>query len=169
MTILQLDENISSARLLGLCSREGLATVQEFPTKWRCGIKDPELLMRLAQLDFALVTNDRKLPREHSRFIADRHPGIITVGLSRQSTKISPPSRTTIMEIMANFKKQYMAWHKVTWRNSIVEITEVGVSVSHVELGCCCKDCDLRFEDASFSNRLSDILRENENIGLLEN
>ena len=128
MTTFQLDQCLDSKRFAHDCAAEGLCHTLRLPPALR-NAADPVLLAALMTGSHPQVTFDRALPEEHSQFIPESHPGILIV------CNYPAPQTMTVriaQRLLTRFKRAVPNWHEVVWRNSIVELTSVGVEVWHV-------------------------------------
>jgi hypothetical protein len=138
MSRFQFDKCLDDIEVIDPCNGDNL--VQALPLEedlWNA--KDPELLRVLMARSTPLVTIDRKLPRQHSAHIPDVHPGIIIVAYSQYIDRSKETLRTittrAAAKILRTFKSLVPDWHQISVANSIVEITNKGVEISHVENG----------------------------------
>ena len=164
MIAFQLDQCLDSKRFAKECHAEGLCQVQRFPSVLR-NAEDPELLMTLMVQAIPLVTFDRALAHEHARFIPDNNPGIIVI-----SNYPSPQTLTVSIaqKVLRRFKAGFPEWHQVAWRNSVVEITDIGVQVWYVQSGKLVRNEYLAFDAPGWQERLRAVLVENSHRGLPE-
>ncbi len=78
MTTFQLDQCLDSKRFAHDCAAEGLCGTLRLPPSLR-NAADPDLLTALMTGSHPLVTFDRALPKEHTSFISESHPGILII------------------------------------------------------------------------------------------
>ena len=127
----QLDECASSRKLLSSCKKQKLCVPFAYPRRFKGkAIKDPQVLARVMANGRALVTTDLAIVDRHCECIPINNPGLIMLGPSPGS-----PHTTTeklMMKMLSNFKTYFPDWHDVSWRNSIVRITESTVELGHV-------------------------------------
>lgn len=128
MTTFQLDQCFDCKRFARECAAEGLCHTLRIPASLR-NTADPEMLSAVMTNANPLVTFDRELPHEHTPFIPESHPRILIV-----SNYPAPQTMTVriAQRVLNRFKTAVPSWHEAVWRNSIVELTSVGVEVWHV-------------------------------------
>ena len=157
MTAFQLDQCLDSKRFARECAAEGFCQTLRLPPALR-NAEDAQLLTVLMADPNPLLTFDRTLPDEHTSSIPDQHPGIIVV------TNFPAPQTLTIQiaqRVLNRFKTFFPAWHQVSWRNSIVELTTIGIEVRHVANGRLVKDVYFSFDEADWAARLLTTLQRN--------
>jgi hypothetical protein len=149
MTTFQFDECSDDLEVIEACNAEHLAEARRLDPDL-VEKKDPEILRVLMQRSTPLVTIDRALPAKHCDCIPDQNPGIIVVAYSRYIDRSRETLRTMTTRaagrILRQFKQRVPEWHKLEVRNSIVEITNKAVEVSHVEQGRLKFDAYLDYE-----------------------
>ena len=64
-------------------------------------------------------------------------------------------------KVLRRFKAGFAEWHRVAWRNSVVEVTSIGVQVWHVESGKLVRNEYLAFDPPGWQERLIAALEEN--------
>ena len=162
MTTFLLDQNVNKKSLAESCNREGLVVVRRFPRQWQRfpgGFKDPELLPIVMAGQEPLLTNDRNIARDHCSYIPALNPGIIIISLCKGTIK--PLGKGDIERIIRKFKQLFSQWHTVKWNNSIVEVTQLGVEVWHIEVGTLRRDAYAAFNDPDWVSAISVALSKN--------
>ena len=71
--------------------------------------------------------------------------------------------------VLQRFKVTFPDWHRISWANSVVEITTLGVEVWHVVRGRLVQDAYVGFDTADWPSRLLNILEENSQRGSAAN
>ena len=161
MIVFQLDQCLDSKRFVRECSTEGLCQVQRLPPALR-NEPDAALLTVLMGTKNPILTFDRELPQDHATFIPDENPGIIVL-----SNFPSPQTMTVriAQRLLQGFKSAFPDWHQVAWRNSVVEITSIGVEVWHVSRGALVRNGYQGFDNSGWQERLKAVLAENSRRG----
>jgi hypothetical protein len=157
MTTFQLDQCLNSKRFATDCAAEGKCGTTRLPRSLH-DVQDPELLQALMATPNPLVTFDRALPRDHTPFVPDRHPGLLVV------SNFPAPQTMTIriaQQVLRSFKAALPDWDQLVWRNSVVEITSIGVESWHVEQGRLVRDGYFSFDSPGWQTQLRDILQLN--------
>jgi hypothetical protein len=123
---------------------------------------DPVLLQTLMAAPNPLLTFDRALPRDHTAFIPDCHPGLLVL------SNFPSPQTLTIrlaQQLLKRFKSEFPDWDHVSWKNSVIEITALGVEVWHVEQGRLIREDYLALDVVDWQARLHEILHHNSQRG----
>ena len=157
MITFQLDQCLDSKRFARDCLAEGLCRTLRLPPALH-DVKDPDLLATLMTEANPLVTFDRALPREHTSSIPEYHPGIIVL------SNFPAPQTMTIriaQQILRRFKLALPLWHQLSWNNSIVEITTIGMEVWHAQSVHLVRDAYLAFDLDDWQAKLSEALQQN--------
>lgn len=157
MTTFQLDQCLDSKRLVRDCAAEGRCLTLRLPRPLH-DVEDPELLQTLMAAPNPLATFDRALPRDHTAFIPDRHPGLLVI------SNFPAPQTLTVriaQQVIKRFKAAFPDWDQVSWSNSVVEITTLGVEVWHVQQAHLIRDDYFSFDAADWQTRLRDLLQRN--------
>ncbi len=157
MIAFQLDQCLDSKRFVRDCNAEGLCQIHRLPPSLR-GKEDPELLSVVMPGNYPLVTFDRALPHNHTQFIPESNSGIVVL--------INYPSLQTMtisigQKVLRQFKSAFPDWYRLTWRNSIVEVTSIGVTVWHVAGGKLIRDTYQARAADGWQSRLAVILKAN--------
>jgi hypothetical protein len=161
MTTFQLDQCLDSKRFVRDCAAEGRCETVRLPRSLHDAV-DPELLQKLMATPNPLVTFDRPLPRDHTAFIPERHPGLLVI------SNFPAPQTMTIriaQRVLKRFKAEFSDWDQMSWSNSVVEITSLGVEVWHVEQGHLIRDDYFSFDSADWQARLRNLLHDNAERG----
>lgn len=157
MNLFQVDQCMDSKRFVESCASAGVADVRRFPRR-RAGQKDPEILRAVLSTGRTLITTDRGIHIEHAAHFPEIHPGVVIVAV------ISPGKTLTtrqVARILSHFKQAFPEWHRVTLRNSVVEVTEVGVEVWKVGRGMVDRSGYLDFQQTDWQSKLIRLLDEN--------
>lgn len=157
MIAFQLDQCLDSKRFVRNCTAEGRCQLFRLPPPLR-GAEDPQLLAGVMAVANPLVTFDRSLAHEHTAHIPQNNPGIIVI-----SNYPAPQTLTVSIaqKVLAKFKSAFQDWHQVSWRNSVVEITSLGVEVWHVASGKLVRDAYFAFDTADWQGGLRTALHAN--------
>lgn len=157
MIAFQLDQCLDSKRFARDCAVEALCQTLRLPSSLR-DAKDPVLVSALLSGSNPLVTFDRALPRDHTAAIPAHHPGIVIV-----SNYPAPQTMTVriAQNVLKQFKTAFAMWHQVSLRNSVAEITSVGIEVWHVEQAKLVRDKYLTFDADGWQTRLVEVLQLN--------
>jgi hypothetical protein len=117
MRFAQLDQNLSSRKLIKACGESGQITA--LPPSGVFKGKDDETIFReLIPLGNLLVTNDRKIVQENVDVIPSFHPGILIVMQDPGAVRTMTWKLT--LSILHGFKTDFPAWNEVPWQNSIL-------------------------------------------------
>ncbi len=157
MTTFQLDQCLDSKRFARDCTTEGRCRILRLPRSLH-DVNDPVLLQTLMAAPNPLLTFDRALPRDHTAFIPDRHPGLLVI------SNFPAPQTLTIriaQQLLQRFKSAFPDWDQVSWNNSVVEITTLGVEVWHVAQGHLINEDYLVFDAVDWQARLREVLQRN--------
>jgi hypothetical protein len=151
MNTFQFDECFDDFDVIEACNNEKKAEALRLDDELM-GKLDPQVLAVLMVRPIPLVTIDGKLPGKHTAHIPEINPGIITVGYSRYTIDrrreaLKTLTTTAAGQILHKFKDLCPNWHTLIVRNSIVEITNKEVIVSHVEKGMLKFDIHILFEE----------------------
>jgi len=111
----------------------------------------------------ALVTLDRRLPREHTAYIPEANPGIVVV--TNYPKKYPTMTSAIATRILGNLKASLPTWSDAPLNNSILEITAEGVEVCHVHDRRLVRDGYFSFTDPDCQGKLQEKLRENADRG----
>lgn len=163
MTTFLLDQNVNKKSFARKCNLQPHAKAKRFPPEWKDyvgGFKDPQLLPIVMDGDKPLVTNDRNIASENIAYIPKANPGIIIVAFAKGSTTRTLTADDT-EKILANFKSTFPKWYAANWSNTVIEITQLGVMVSHVESGLLQPDTYLAFTTANWQPSLTAVLAAN--------
>jgi hypothetical protein len=157
----QLDECISAGKLLSHCRRQNACVPFPFPKILKGkSVKDPEVLGKYMPLDRVLVTVDLSIVEKHGGHIPEANPGLIMLGPSPDS-----PYTTTVrltMKMLAKLKAAFPDWHNVSWRNSIVRLTESSIEVGHMTTSGYVYDLNANLDDPNgWQDTLAELLRRN--------
>jgi hypothetical protein len=158
VTTFQFDECISSKALIRDCRRSGLCTPRRYP-KGNMGLKDPEMLAKYMPGDAPLFTQDLALLSDHATHIPPRNSGIIMIGHSPATPRTV--TEVSIRRILKQFKQRFGEWHSISWRNSIVVITEATVSAGHMSASGPSVNFIGRIDDNTWKDRLKEVLANN--------
>lgn len=157
MIAFQLDQCLDSKRFARTCAAEGQCQTIRLPPSLR-DADDPALLGGLMAQPNPLITFDRALPHDHTASIPDRNPGIIVV------SNFPEPQTMTIriaQRVLRQFKSAFPQWPAISWSNSIVEITTIGVEAWHVEQGRLARDGYFAFDAGDWQDGLRQTLIKN--------
>jgi hypothetical protein len=160
----QLDECISDPAFAEKCramAKEKYSvevSVLLLPRRLK-GRDDDDVLEEVMLLPSPMITKDRRLVYDHTEHIPEKNPGIIVIssapGMNRTMT-VAYAGR-----ILSEFKRMCPDWHSLPVRNSILEINQIGVLVSHVIGGVVRKDEYLTFDDPTWIGSFVDLLIQN--------
>ena len=134
----QLDECLNDADFARLCVNEAEAkkisgiNVNLLPDSLH-GEDDDIVLAQLMKRDGTLLTKDRKIASEHSNAIPNSNPGIVIIANAPGSVRTM--SVKQVEKILSEFKSNYTEWHALSFKNSIIEISQIGIEIWHVSDG----------------------------------
>lgn len=167
MTTFQFDECFDDFDVIEACNNDNKVSALRLDDDLM-GKQDPEVLSVLMARSTPMVTIDGKLPGKHTAHIPDTNPGIITVGFSRYTIDRRREALKTLTTtaaglLLRTFKDLCPNWDSLLVRNSIVEITNKEVMVSHVEKGKLKFDVHLPFgvDDEQLEAKLTVVLLAN--------
>ena len=162
MTTFQLDECQNDKRFQEDCEAAELAKVYRYPRTLR-GQDDSVVLNSLLQRPNPLLTKDRDMPDQHVSSIPETHPGLVVIANAPDVPQtITMPG---VRKILAQFKKEFPEWHQVPLRNSVViELTQIGVEVRHLESGRLIRNDYLSFDKTGWKEQLLEILNRNSGL-----
>ena len=132
MSTFQLDQCSSAHRIVEACKEEGNGEALLLPADLR-DTKDADLVPAMMAKDTVFVTKDHRLPRECAALIPDVNPGIVVV--TNYPTRHQTLTVNLMLRILARVKSKVPQWHQAPLNNSILEITNEGVAIGHVEGG----------------------------------
>ena len=130
MTIFQFDECSTYLKYIAQCNKNPVGTTKaKRHKKKHQGLLDPDVLAIHMGGNSVFVTFDGRMVNEHGAHIPTLNPGIIIIGHS--------PSYSFTMthvfacKILEDFKVSFPDWHTISWRNSIVRMTEISIEVGY--------------------------------------
>jgi hypothetical protein len=132
MPTFQLDECLNDPEFAQECEDDSNAknipgvAVRLFPRRLR-GEDDDVVLRESLQLDGAILTKDRRIARDWIAAIPNQHPGIIIIANAPGNAATITVS--IVKKILSNFKKAFPQWHALSFRNSVLEITQIGIEI----------------------------------------
>jgi hypothetical protein len=154
VTTFQLDENNNYAQLAEQCNNDDACTVLRFPLHLR-GTKDPQLLPMLLSRDAALLTTDFNIVSDNRDSIPNPNAGIIVV----KSRSPKPPfTARRAVGFIVQFKNKFPAWPTINWAGLYIEISETETYICALTGGDISNGISIEFQDATFSDKLSDII-----------
>jgi hypothetical protein len=153
----QVDECLNSKKLVLACAEEGLVNVRRCPRRLKQR-DDPEVLRDVLPSEWSLVTTDRVIHLEHSRFFPREHSGVLIVATSESSRTLSIKN---VLAILRKFKAAFSDWHEVSLRNSVVEITEQQAEVWRVSNGNAERIGFFEFNTGGWQDSLRSLLQQN--------
>ncbi len=156
MITYQVDESTNSKRFVDTCKEQGLVDVWRWPRRLK-GAPDPVGLRHVLQSGRTLLTTDREIHFENLVHVPNTHSGILVIAKTSSRTTIRIAD---VMRILSNFKSRFPVWHKVSLRNSIVEICESCVQVWRVETGEL-RSVVVGLDEAGWQEKLFTILEQN--------
>lgn len=166
MTIFQVDENFHDKKFIEACNQAGPQRVWGFPAKKR-GFPDESILTHFMALDKPLLTNDIRIVELHPAYVPDRNPGIIVVCYAKHHGNPRTATMRGLSAVIQKFKKRCAWWFEVSYANSIVQLTEMDVTVWHMQAGKLERDDCLQFSQPNWEPGLLSILNRNSNLSLL--
>jgi hypothetical protein len=140
------------------CNAQGLAVVYRFPRRL-AGKEDPVVLDDLLARPNPLITVDLGMVRDHLAHVPDLHPGIVSISNARVDRRTL--TSKLICRILDNFKAGFPNWHRVSLRNTVAEITPVGIELCHIESGRLIRDGYLTFDQEEWAVEAELILSRN--------
>jgi hypothetical protein len=163
MTTFQLDECLNDRRFQEDCEAGNLAKVYRYPRALR-GQDDAVVLSTLLQRPNPLLTKDRHMPDDHVAAIPENHPGLVVIANAPDIPQtITMPG---VRKILANFKQLFPEWHQVALRNSVIELTQVGVEVRCLQGGRLVRNDYLPFDNTGWKEQLISILNNNSGLAM---
>jgi len=155
MCVFQFDENSSARSLIRDCRNAGVVEVRKYPSGDK-GLPDEDMLDKYVQRDGVIVTFDAGLVQDHLDHVPDDHPGVIIV---RHSPAISyPMTAASAKNILDHFKAEFSDWHRVSWKNSVVTMTEASIEVGHVASDHVVNDLSKSYNESEWQAELRDCL-----------
>jgi hypothetical protein len=152
----QFDESIDDKNLAAKCTAGGECVVLRYPPH-RKGQKDREMLPKLLEPSFPLVTLDRRIVDDNVESITNNNGGIIVVKLER------PVKTITISiadKIIKGFKHRFKSWSNTDWSRIYLELTETDIYISPLtENPDITKGTPLRYDDPKFVEKVHDVLQ----------
>jgi len=163
MSIFQVDQCADSKKLVDSCAREGHAEVYRFPKRLR-GYRDPDVLNAVLPRGHTLVTTDRDIHTEYAEHFPTSHAGVVIVATNSVAGTLTT---RRVMRILAEFKRSFPDWHRVSLQNSVIEVTEDGVQVWKVAGGRMERSVYLEFRVADWSMSLVRALQQNAQVSVI--
>jgi hypothetical protein len=164
MIRVRTDQNFTDKRFIEDCNRGGLSEVEKFPWNMR-GWADELVLREFMAEDRVVLTNDAGFAADHPYSIPDLNPGIIIVRYSDDN-----PRTCTMMglrRIIQAFKTDFPQWSTASYNNSVLQITEKEVFVSHVSACAMVIDDYIEFSKSGWQTILESRLKTNAARGAL--
>lgn len=157
MLAYQVDQCATWTTFVKACNDQGLVQVWGFPRKLK-DEDDPVVLAHVLPSGRTLITTDRAIHHDNLAHIPRKHAGILIVALAS-------PTRTMTMagarRVLANFKTAVPHWHRISLRNSIVELTDRSVQVWTVREFGLQQLAFLPFDAPDWQNQLRRVLDDN--------
>jgi len=160
VTIFQFDENIDYKAYIKRCNQEGFAVVKRFPKDLKnTGFPDPEVLKRCLLLGGVLVTLDHHMIDDHEPDVPEKSPGIIII---QHSPKIPyTMTQKSAEKIIEQFKKRISDWHKLSYANSIVRITDESITVGRKKENVVTYNCYKELSEQDCEDEIRQRLNDN--------
>jgi len=158
MTICQLDECSNSSKITKECNNSGKAQVYRFP-KLLKGKSDNEILKILLTKENPLITFDKEIVHENRPATPETNPGLII--LKNAPSIPDTMNDKNALRILNKFKGHFPRWNEISWRNSIITITQEYIVIEHISEGKIIKDKYIKYDDPSFNSCLEEILNKN--------
>jgi hypothetical protein len=164
MITYQFDECFDDPDVIDACNKQGKAVARRIDDDLK-EKKDPEVLAVLMLRTTPMLTTDGKLPWKHSARIPEINPGIVTVGYSRYGDRKGPfktLTTTAAGKILEALKERCPNWDQLVLKNSIVEVTNKEIVISHIEHGQLKYDNHIEYgDDLKLQTELVAILKKN--------
>ena len=131
MPIFQLDENLNDSEFARECDEESKAagiadlSLKRFPKRLR-GEEDEVVLRNLLSSGGTVLTKDRGIATDGKDGIPDEHPGIIIIA---NAPSVRVTGNQAVRQILRKMKTSVNEWHSLSFKNSIIEITQAGIEV----------------------------------------
>jgi len=128
----QLDQNLSSRKLIDACNQSGGVTPLPIPDPLK-GKEDRLVLQELLPLGNIIVTNDLGIAEENCELLATLHPGLLIIDQDDNA----PATMTwkIALRILRDIKEQFTHWHNTPWNNSIITLRPSHIEVQIVDAG----------------------------------
>ena len=169
MNTFQLDDCLRDRDFAASCYRDRrLANTERFPqdlsTKKarRQGLqKDHMLLPRFFPGSRIFVTSDKRIVDDNINIWPDLHCGFIIVSDAKRRNTAGFRQFT---EAIRQFKSSFPDWHSVSWRNSIVHITQESVAVQRVTGNKISDNQGWYYSQTGWQNQLREALATNASL-----
>jgi hypothetical protein len=158
MITFQLDECLNDRAFAQECTQGGLAIAWRFPNALR-GVPDDEVISVLLKSDRPFVTKDRGFVRDHIASMPRNHPGVIII----HQGDTNPHTMTVrlVKRILGGFKERFSDWHKTELRNTIVELTQDNIRLSHITDQRVVVDVELPLQEERLADLIAQVLTRN--------
>lgn len=120
MDYVQLDKNTGDKRLRDACLRQGIVGCELLPREIR-DADDDIVLDYVFEKQCVLFTFDRRIHFQWGSVLAGRNPGILI--LRKDDDSLEQINTKTAPRHLQQFKTDFPAWHSVSFRNSVLEVT----------------------------------------------
>jgi hypothetical protein len=138
MTIFQLDECLDCRSLVRRCeAHREVATVYRFPGDFKTKEarqqkkqKDKIVVPHFIARGNPIVTTDLPIIEDNLDCISEPHPGFIIVSNETPTPTIRSQH---IVDILGSFKQGFPDWISVSWRNSVVRLTQKWIEVGSIK------------------------------------
>lgn len=161
MRLAQLDENLSSRKLIDACNVSGGVKAVPLPIALR-GKSDDTVFRELIPNGNLLVTNDVAMVEENFRFLDEHHPGILIV--DQDDDAVATMTWKTCLRILHAFKQGFPQWETVPWENSIVLLRPSFIEVQHLAAQELIRNVFVDRSDPHWQTMVYDALVENSNL-----
>lgn len=150
----QLDEDINAKHIEKACAAEGLVQALRFPKELK-GKDDLEVFGALSPKGNVFITTDKGFVSDNLDSFPDIHPGVVIVSFDDDAI----PTMTThaAQKIIVRFKVEFLDWHQIEWKNSVVNICPNQLRVWHVSGGQLIRDL-ISFRDNDWQMKLAQAL-----------
>jgi predicted nuclease of predicted toxin-antitoxin system len=120
MDYIQLDKNTGDKRLRDSCMKEGIVRCDLLPANVR-DEEDDIVLNFIIERNYVIFTFDKQIHFDWGVLLAGRNPGILILRQDDDSLEQINTRRAPIY--LKQFKSEFPEWNKVSYRNSVVEVT----------------------------------------------
>lgn len=159
MKTFQLDECLNDPKFARECEESSGAentspiVVRRLPNRLKRQ-EDDVVLRELLLQDGTLLTKDRAMPRRWTQHIPDNHPGIVIIATVQPATI----TIKIVKKILGSFKQRFPRWSELSFQNAILEITEIGIEISHKSGETLARKCYVDFEVPGWDSQLTGAL-----------
>jgi hypothetical protein len=165
MTTFQFDECSTYLEYISKCNKApvGATEAKRHERKHR-GLPDPDVLAIHMKGNSVFITFDGRMVDEHGTHIPTLNPGIIIIGHSPAYSFTM--THVFACKILEDFKVNFPEWHTISWRNSIVKMTEVSIEIGYNTTSGFVSQFYEFFKESGWQDSLKSFLTQNKNMSL---